>query len=91
MFKIESLLNTIYRRVITMLCQFTVKNFQCIKDEVTLDLQATNITDNDFSLIIDNDEEAFLPVSVIYGPNGGGKSTVLHAIYSLITKIFSCI
>lgn len=70
-----------------MLCQITVKNFQCIKDELTLDLQATNITDNKSSLITDRDGEEFLPVSVIYGPNGGGKSTVLQAINSLITKI----
>ena len=70
-----------------MLCQFTVKNFQCIKDEVTLDLQAASITDNNSSLITDTDGEVFLPVSVIYGPNGGGKSTVLHAIYSLVSKI----
>lgn len=70
-----------------MLCQFSVKNFQCIKDELTLDMQATNITENNETLLIDEDNEKFLPLCVIYGPNGAGKSTVLHALYSLACKI----
>ena len=70
-----------------MLCQFTVKNFQCFKDETTFDLQATNISEHDESLITNVDGEKFLPLGVIYGPNGAGKSTVLHAMYTLITKI----
>lgn len=70
-----------------MLCQFTVKNFQCIKDELTLDLQATPITENDNTLIKDIDGEVFLPLAAIYGPNGAGKSTVIHALYSILCKI----
>ena len=70
-----------------MLCQFTVKNFQCLKDETTFDLQATNISEHEKSLITDIDGEKFLPLGVIYGPNGSGKSTVLQAIYTLATKI----
>lgn len=70
-----------------MLCQFSVTNFQCIKDELTLDMQATNITEKQESLLVDSDGEKFLPLCAIYGPNGGGKSTVLYAIYSLICKI----
>lgn len=70
-----------------MLCQFTVKNYSCIKDEITLDMQATNISEHIESLIADNDGEKFLPLAVLYGPNGSGKSTVLNALYSLICKI----
>lgn len=70
-----------------MLCQFTVKNFKSIRDEVTFDMQATAISEHEDRIIIDSDNELYLPVSVIYGPNGGGKSNVLEALYSLITKI----
>ncbi len=70
-----------------MLCQFSVSNFQCIKDELTLDMQATNITENSETLLEDVDGEKFLPLCAIYGPNGAGKSTVLHALYSLGCKI----
>ena len=70
-----------------MLCQFSVKNFRCIKDEITLDMQATNINDNQETVLSNADGESFLPLAVIYGPNGGGKSTVLHALYALACKI----
>lgn len=70
-----------------MLCQFTVKNFQCLKGEITFDMQAANISEHNQSLIVDKDGEKFLPLGVIYGPNGSGKSTVLHALYSLACKI----
>lgn len=70
-----------------MLCQFTVKNFQCIKDEVTLDMQATNISEHQDTILTDSDGESFLPLAVIYGPNGGGKTTVLKALYALACKI----
>ena len=70
-----------------MLCQFTVKNYQCIKDEMTFDMQAAGISEHEQSLIVDADGEVFLPLGVIYGPNGSGKSTVLHALYSLACKV----
>ena len=70
-----------------MLCQFTVQNFQCIKDELTLDMQATSISENEESLLKDSDDEKFLPLAVIYGPNGTGKTTVLLALNSLICKV----
>ncbi len=63
-----------------MLCQFTFENFKSFKQEAFLDLCAEQITDNIESLITDTDGEQFLPVISIYGPNGGGKSTVLDAL-----------
>lgn len=50
-------------------------------------MQAANINEKKESLLVDKDGEKFLPLSVIYGPNGGGKSTVLDAIYSLCAKV----
>lgn len=38
-------------------------------------------------IIQTEDEENFLPVSVIYGPNGGGKSNVLEALHTLDAKV----
>lgn len=70
-----------------MLCQFTVKNFQCFLNETTLDMQATNLTEHKNSLLTDVDNEVFLPLAAIYGPNGAGKSTILYAFYSLACKI----
>lgn len=70
-----------------MLCQFSVKNFRCIKDELTLDMQATNIDEHVEKVIEDSDEESFLPLAVLYGPNAAGKSTVIEALVSLIDKI----
>lgn len=70
-----------------MLCQFSVKNFRCIRNEATLDMQAVNSNENNDSLLIQEDGEKFLPLAVIYGPNGGGKSTLLDAIYSLCAKV----
>lgn len=63
-----------------MLSQFTFKNFKSFKAEAFLDLCAEPITDHSNSLITDEDGEQFLPVISIYGPNGGGKSTVLEAL-----------
>lgn len=70
-----------------MLCQFTVKNFKSIRDEVTFDMQVAAISEHEDRIIKDNDDELYLPVSAIYGPNGGGKSNVLEALNSLVTKV----
>ena len=70
-----------------MLCQFTVKNFKSIRDEVTFDMQAAAISEHEDRIIKDRDNELYLPVSAVYGPNGGGKSNVLEALHSLVTKV----
>lgn len=70
-----------------MLCQFTVKNYKSIRDEVTLDMQAAAISEHEDKIIVDKDGEQFLPVSAIYGPNGGGKSNVLEALHTLAAKV----
>lgn len=70
-----------------MLCQFTVKNYKSICDEVTFDMQAAAISEHSDKIIKDTDGELFLPISAIYGPNGGGKSNVLEAIHTLNSKV----
>lgn len=71
-----------------MLCQFTFKNFKSFRDEATLDMQALRISEHENSLIVDKTDGAeFLPVAVIYGPNGGGKSSVLEAFVYLTRKV----
>jgi hypothetical protein len=73
--------------VTAMLCQFTVKNYKSIRDEVTLDMQAAAISEHEDRIIKDKDGEVYLPVSAVYGPNGGGKSNVLEALHILVLKI----
>ena len=50
-------------------------------------MQAAAISEHEDRIIKDVDEELYLPVSAVYGPNGGGKSNVLEALHSLVTKI----
>jgi AAA15 family ATPase/GTPase len=70
-----------------MLSQFIVKNFKSIKDEMIFDMQAAAISEHKDRLIRTDNNENLLPVSVIYGPNGGGKSNVLKAIHTLVFKV----
>lgn len=70
-----------------MLCQFTVKNYKSIRDEVTFDMQAAAISEHEDRIIRDKDGEIFLPVFAIYGPNGGGKSNVLEVLHTLAVKV----
>lgn len=70
-----------------MLCQFTVKNFKSIRNQATFDMQAAAISEHEDKIIKDIDGEQFLPVSVVYGPNGGGKSNVLEALHTLNSKV----
>ena len=48
-----------------MLCQFTVKNFKSIRDEVTFDMQAAAISEHEDRIMKDVDEELYLPVSAV--------------------------
>ncbi len=50
-------------------------------------MQATAIMEHRDRIIQTEGGEVFLPVSVIYGPNGGGKSNVLEALHTLDAKV----
>lgn len=66
-----------------MIYEFTFNNFRSYKNEATIDFTAKPINEFEKSLIKVNNEESLLPVCAIYGPNGGGKSSVLMALHSL--------
>lgn len=77
-----------------MLCQFSFQNFKSYKGETTFDFQAAAIPEFAESLLMyklaANKEPKganFLPVGVVYGPNGGGKSNLLGALSCLISTI----
>lgn len=71
-----------------MLCQFTFANFRSYRDGTTFDMQASPMKELGDSLIVDErDGQAFLPVSVIYGPNAGGKSNLLLAMHRMFDAV----
>lgn len=72
-----------------MITQFTVENYRSIRDSVTLDMQATSDRSHKDSLIHSGLNEEILPLAVVYGPNGGGKSNVLSALGALHQKVMS--
>ena len=61
-----------------MLLQFNYKNFKSFRDDTTLDLTATKISEfNNHVVSIAN--EKILPVAAIFGANASGKSNVQEA------------
>ena len=61
-----------------MLIQFNFKNFKSFREETTLDLSATRMTEfSDRVVTIGN--EKILPVAAIYGANASGKSNIYSA------------
>jgi uncharacterized protein len=62
-----------------MLLNFKVKNFRSIKNEITLDLQATSDESMKPEAVFECGNAALLKTAVIYGPNASGKSNILKA------------
>ena len=67
-----------------MLKEFSIKNYKSINEEVTFSMEADvdRVSENP-SHIIHLRDNALLRVGSMYGPNGGGKSNILKAIYLL--------
>ena len=64
--------------VAIMLIQFNFKNFRSFREEVTLDLSATKMTE--FSeRVVTIGSEKILPIAAIYGANASGKSNIYSA------------
>ena len=70
-----------------MLYQFSFKNFKSYREKTIFDMRAENINEFNESILIDKNGEKLLPVSVIYGPNAGGKSGLLEALVCMISLI----
>jgi AAA15 family ATPase/GTPase len=61
-----------------MLLQFNFKNFKSFRDDTTLDLSATKISEySNHTVKIGN--EKILPIAAIFGANAYGKSNVVEA------------
>ena len=63
-----------------MLIQFNFKNFKSFRDEATLDMSATKITEYE-DHVVDIANDKLLKVAAIYGANASGKSNVYDAFY----------
>ena len=70
-----------------MLCQFSFQNFKSYRDETVFDFQAAAIPEFADSLIHREKCSKLLPVAVVYGPNGGGKTNLLQALSCLISAV----
>lgn len=63
-----------------MLIQFNFKNFKSFKNQTTLDMTATSITEHPYNLIKgNNDDEKYVKIAAIYGANASGKSSIIQA------------
>lgn len=61
-----------------MLIQFSFKNFRSFRDEATLDMTATKISEHNHH-IVEAGGDKLLPAAVIFGANASGKSNVYEA------------
>lgn len=66
------------RKVCSMLIQFNFKNYKSFRDEATLDLSATKMTEF-AERVVTIGSEKILPVAAVYGANASGKSNVYSA------------
>lgn len=73
-----------------MLLQFNFSNFKSFRDEASLDLTASKVTEyNDH--IVELGQEKILPVSAIYGANASGKSNVFEAFSYMVYYIMKSV
>lgn len=70
-----------------MICRFSAENFRSYRQETALDFQAANLPEFQESLLDGCNGVQFLPVCVLYGPNGGGKSNLIQAMSCLISTV----
>ena len=74
--------------VAIMLIQFNFKNFKSFRDEATLDLSASKMTE--FSdRVVTVGSEKILPVAAIYGANASGKSNIYNAFEYMLQILLS--
>lgn len=66
-----------------MLVQFSLKNFRNFKDTAILDLTEAKITEMKSHVYQHRDGMGILPMAVIYGANGSGKTNFLKGLWTL--------
>lgn len=66
-----------------MLIQFNFKNFKSFRDDATLDLSATKISEYN-QRVVELGNEKILPVAAIFGANASGKSNVQQAFSYMV-------
>ncbi len=71
-----------------MLLQFNFKNFKSFRDDTTLDMTATRMTEFNSHVIAVGNEKV-LPVASIFGANASGKSNVQEAFRYMSTYVVS--
>jgi AAA15 family ATPase/GTPase len=71
-----------------MLIQFNFKNFKSFKNETTLDMTATPITEHPYNLINTNNGEKYIKIAAIYGANASGKSSIIQAFSFMRDWVF---
>ena len=73
-----------------MLIEFSVKNYLCFKDKVTLSMVASPDKEHeDHTFSVDNFNEKLLKSIVIYGANASGKSNLFKAMNFMRTFVIS--
>ena len=67
--------------LVTMLIDFSIRNFGPFEDKVTLSLESTSLDGNEFNLLdCPQISDPLLSSAVIFGANASGKSYVLKAV-----------
>lgn len=71
-----------------MIIQFSFKNFKSFKNEVTLDMTATKMTELQ-SHVTNINNDKILKVAAIYGANAAGKSNIYNAFEYMTYYVIS--
>lgn len=71
-----------------MLLQFNFKNFKSFRDDTTLDLTATKISEYS-NHVVSVGNEKILPIAAIFGANASGKSNVQEAFRYMAVYVAS--
>ena len=71
-----------------MLIQFNFQNYKSFRDDTTLDLSATKITEHSYR-VVDIGNDKLLRIAAIYGANASGKSNVYDAFKFMSTYVLT--
>ena len=83
-------ISTFNQNSTNVLLNFTFKNFRSFREEKTLDLKASSVTELKTS-VIHSGKYQLLPTAVIYGANSSGKSNVLMAFAQMRNVILGSV